>query len=260
MSLKPPYEDAVVVVTGASTGLGRAIAVGAADQGAKAVVINYASSEQEAEETARQVRALGADAVVVRGDVAEDADCVSIAAAAARFGRIDALFCNAGKTTRPAHAHQLDKLSGDDFLDVYRVNVVGTFQTIRACRELLEKSERAAVVATSSVAGVTGNGSSIAYSASKAALNTMVLTLARGLAPRIRINAVAPGFMDTVWFDKLGPHRDKIRESVIERTPLQVASTPEDIAGTALFLGCEASCRVTGETLIADAGLRMTGG
>ena len=91
MSLKPPYEDAVVVVTGASTGLGRAIAVGAADQGAKAVVINYASSEQEAEETARQVRALGADAVVVRGDVAEDADCVSIAAAAARFGRIDAL-------------------------------------------------------------------------------------------------------------------------------------------------------------------------
>ncbi|MCT2400193.1 SDR family NAD(P)-dependent oxidoreductase [Novosphingobium mangrovi (ex Huang et al. 2023)] len=258
--MKPPYENAVVVVTGASTGLGRAIAVGAADQGARAVVINFASSESEAQETARQVRVLGAESVIVQGDVGNDADCIAIAEAAAPFGRIDALFCNAGKTTKPAHAHQLDKLSGDDFLDVYRVNVVGTFQTVRACRHLLERSGRAAIVATSSVAGVTGNGSSIAYSASKAALNTMVLSLARGLAPKIRINSVAPGFMDTVWFDKLGPHRDRIRESVIERTLLKVASTPEDIAGTALFLGSEAACRVTGETLIADAGLRMTGG
>ncbi|KHK90576.1 SDR family NAD(P)-dependent oxidoreductase [Novosphingobium malaysiense] len=258
--MKPPYENAVVVVTGASTGLGRAIAVGAADQGAKAVLINYASSQGEAQETARQVREHGAEAVIVQGDVASDADCQAIAAAAEPFGRIDALFCNAGKTTRPAHAHQLDKLSADDFVDVYRVNVVGTFQTVRACRDLLEKSDRAAIVVTSSVAGVTGNGSSMAYSASKAALNTMVLTLARGLAPKIRINSLAPGFIDTGWFDKLGPHRDKIRESVIERTPLQVASTPGDIAGTALFLGCEAANRVTGETLIADAGLRMTGG
>jgi NAD(P)-dependent dehydrogenase (short-subunit alcohol dehydrogenase family) len=259
--MKRPYENAIVVVTGASTGLGRAIAVAVADQGARAVIVNYASSEAEAQETARQVQALGAEAVVVQGDVGEDADCIAIAEAAAPYGRIDTLFCNAGKTTRvTAHAHQLDKLSGDDFLDVYRVNVVGTFQTVRACRALLEQSERAAVVVTSSVAGVTGNGSSIAYSATKGALNTMVLTLARGLAPKIRINAVAPGFMDTVWFDKIGPYRDRIRESVIERTPLKVASTAEDIAGTALFLGSEASCRVTGETLIADAGLRMTGG
>lgn len=258
--MKPPFEDAVVVVTGASTGLGRAIAVGAADQGASVVGVTYASSDSEAEETARQVRALGAKAVLVKGSIAEDADCRAIAQAMAPFGRIDALFCNAGRTTRPAHPGQLDKLSGDDFLDVYRVNVVGTFQTIRACRDLLERSDRAAIVVTSSVAGVTGNGSSIAYSASKAALNTLVLSLAMGLAPQIRINALAPGFIDTVWFDKLGPHRDKIRQSVIERTPLKVASTPEDIAGTALFLASEAACRVTGETLIADAGLRMTGG
>ncbi|MCJ2185516.1 SDR family NAD(P)-dependent oxidoreductase [Novosphingobium beihaiensis] len=259
--MTPPYENAIVVVTGASTGLGRAIAVGAADQGARAVIINYASNESEAQETAWQVRALGAEAVAVRGDVGEDADCIAIAEAAAPFGRIDALFCNAGKTTRvTAHAHQLDKLTGEDFLDVYRVNVVGTFQAVRACRALLEQSDRAAVVATSSVAGVTGNGSSIAYSASKGALNTMVLTLARGLAPKIRINAVAPGFMDTVWFDKMGPHRDKIRASVIERTPLKAAASAEDIAGTALYLGSEAANRVTGQTLVADAGLSMTGG
>lgn len=258
--MKPPYEDCVVVVTGGSSGLGRAIAIGAADQGASMVIVNYASSTAGAEETARQVRALGAEAVLVQGDVGSDEACRAIAAAAEPRGRIDALFCNAGKTTRPAFAHELDKLSGEDFLDVYRVNVVGTFQMVRAARDLLELSPRAAVVFTSSVAGVTGNGSSIAYSASKAALNTLALTLARGLAPKIRVNALAPGFIDTGWFDKLGPHRDRIRQSVIERSPLKVASSPEDIAGTALFLGSEAACRVTGETLIADAGLRMTGG
>jgi NAD(P)-dependent dehydrogenase (short-subunit alcohol dehydrogenase family) len=259
--LKPPFENAVVVVTGASTGLGRAIAVGAAGQGARVVAIGYSASEAEAQETARQVRDMGAEALLVRGNVAQDDDCRAIADAMAPYGRIDALFCNAGKTTpRAAYPHQLDKLSGEDFLDVYRVNVVGTFQTIRACRDLMEQSDRAAVVVTSSVAGVTGNGSSIAYSASKAALNTMVLTLAIGLAPKIRINALAPGFIDTGWFDKLGPHRDKIRQSVAERAPLKVASQPEDIAGTALFLASEAACRITGETLIADAGLRLVGG
>lgn len=254
------YENAVVVVTGASTGLGRAIATGAAEQGARVVVVNYASNEAEAMETARQVRDFGAEAVVVQGDVASDGDCRGIAEAVQAYGQIDALFCNAGKTTRPAHAHQLDKLSGEDFVDVYRVNVVGTFQTIRACRELLERSERAAVVVTSSVAGVTGIGSSMAYAASKAALNTLVLSLARGLAPRIRVNSLAPGFIDTGWFDKLGPHRDAIRKSVAERAPLKVASTPQEIAGTALFLGSEAACRVTGQTLVADAGLSMVGG
>jgi 3-oxoacyl-[acyl-carrier protein] reductase len=88
----------------------------------------------------------------------------------------------------------------------------------------------------------------------------MALTLARGLAPKIRVNALAPGFIDTGWFDKLGPHRDRIRESVIARSPLAMACSPTDIAGTALFLASPAACGVTGETLIADAGLRMTGG
>lgn len=258
--MKSPYEEAVVVVTGASTGLGRAIAVGAAEQGAQVVVVNYAASAAEAQETASLVEAAGALAVLAQGDVAADADCARIAGAAAPYGRIDALFCNAGRTTRPAHPHELDKISGEDFLDVYRVNVVGAFQMVRAARSLLEASPRAAVVMTSSVAGVTGAGSSIAYSASKGALNTMALTLARGLAPAIRVNAIAPGFIDTPWFDKLGPHRDRIRESVIQRTPLRVASSPEDIAGTVLFLGSPAACRITGEVLVADAGLRMTGG
>jgi len=257
--MKPPFADCVVVVTGGSTGLGRAIAVGAADQGARVVVISYRSNAAEAEETASRVRALGAQALCVQGDVGCEDDCRALAAAAAPHGRIDALFCNAG-TTKTAHPQDLDKISGEDFLEIYRVNVVGAYQALRACRSLLEQSARAAVVFTSSVAGITGNGSSVAYSASKAALNNLALSLARGLAPTIRVNALAPGFIDTPWFDKLGSNRDRIRESVIARTPLKVASSPEDIAGTALFLASEAACRVTGETLIADAGLRMTGG
>lgn len=257
--MTPPYNDAVILVTGASTGLGRAIAVGAADQGARVVVINYAHSAAEAEETARLVREAGAAAVLVQGDVGQDEDCRRIVAAAEPFGRIDALFNNAG-TTKLAKLQDLDALTDEDFLAIYRVNVVGPYQITRAARSLLEASDRASVVMTSSVAGVTGSGSSIAYSASKGALNNLAKSLARALAPRIRVNALCPGFIDTPWFDKLSSARAQIRESVTKRTLLQAAPTPDDIAGSALFLGSKASWPVTGENLLADAGLSMTGG
>jgi 3-oxoacyl-[acyl-carrier protein] reductase len=130
------FEDFVVVVTGASTGLGRAIAVETARQGAKTVVVNYARSAAEADETARLVEAEGATAVLIQGDVASDDDCRKIAAAAQPFGRIDALFNNAG-TTRFANHADLDAVSAQDFLDLYSVNVVGAYQMVRACRALL---------------------------------------------------------------------------------------------------------------------------
>ncbi|MGE3692309.1 MAG: SDR family NAD(P)-dependent oxidoreductase [Novosphingobium sp.] len=256
----PPYENTIVAVTGASTGLGRAIAVGAAEQGARAVLINFASSTAEAEETARLVADAGAEAVLAQGDVGDDANCRALAAAAQRFGRIDALFANAG-TSKIAGYNDLDALSGDDFMEIYRVNVVGAYQTIRAARALLEQSDRAAIVNTSSIAGVNGNGSSLAYSASKGALNALTLGLARALAPRIRVNAICPGFIDSPWFDKLGypGGAAALRESMARRTPLQAASTPQDIAGSALFLGSKAARHVTGETLLADAGLHLGG-
>lgn len=257
--MRGAYDDAVVMVTGGSSGLGRAIAIGAAEQGARAVIVNYAGNRAGAEETADAVRAHGAEAIVVQGDVAVDADCRAVAGAALTFGRIDALFNNAG-LTKAAKYDDLEALSAEDFLGVYRVNVVGPYQMVRATRTLLEASDRAAVVMTSSIAGVTGGGSSIAYSASKGALNNLALALARALAPRIRVNALCPGFIDTPWFDKLGSARARIRDSIAERTPLQVASTPEDIAGSALFLGSPAARHVTGETLLADAGLHLTGG
>jgi len=253
-----PYADTIVAITGASTGLGRAIAVGAAQQGAKAVVINFASSVAEAEETARLVREAGAEAILVQGDVGEDATCRAIAAAAEPFGRIDALFNNAG-TTRIVPYNDLEALDGDEFMRIYRVNVVGPYQMARAARTLLDASDRAAVVNSSSVAGVTGGGSCIAYSASKGALNNLTMALARALAPRIRVNAICPGFIDSPWFDKLGYPGGSagLREHIAATTPLKAASTPEDIAGTALFLGSEAARHVTGETLLVDAGLHL---
>ncbi len=151
------FDGFTVVVTGASTGLGRAIALEVAGRGAGLVVVNFARSAEEAEETARMVEALGARAVLAQGDVAVDADCQAIAQAAASTGRIDALFNNAGVTKfAPNHA-DLDAVNAEDFLRLYSVNVVGAFQMTRAARSLLEaarvggRSERNASIAGLSV-------------------------------------------------------------------------------------------------------------
>ncbi|MFT4253696.1 MAG: SDR family NAD(P)-dependent oxidoreductase [Caulobacter sp.] len=254
------FDGFSVVVTGASTGLGRAMAVETARRGAALVVVNFASSADEAEETARQVEALGARAALVRGDVADDADCRRIVEAAAPSGRIDALFNNAGVTKfAPRHA-DLDAVSAEDFLRLYSVNVVGAFQMVRAARSLLEAAPRpGAVVNTSSIAGVMGNGSSVPYAASKGAMTTMTLSLARALAPRIRVNAVCPGFIDTPWFGKAMDEEkiERLRAGAAAATPLQVASSAEDVAGAAVFLASPASRHVTGETLLVDAGLHL---
>ncbi len=251
------YEGFVVVVTGASSGLGRAIAEQAAEKGARRVVINYASNEAEAKETARRVEAHGAEPVLVKGDVARDEDCRRIAEAAG--ARVDALFNNAGQTTFAAHA-DLDAVDADDFARIYAVNVVGAFQMIRACRAALEVAPQpGAVVNTSSIAGVTGIGSSVPYAASKGALVTMTLSLARALAPKIRVNAICPGYIDTPWFGRgmSAEAVDALRRNAAAATPLQLASRPEDIAPGAIFLASPGARHITGETLLVDAGSHL---
>lgn len=253
------FEGKVLLVTGSATGLGAAIAVGAAARGAKAVVLNCTRSLKEAEETADRVRAAGADTTIAEGDVSDDDACRAIAQAAARFGRVDALVNNAGMTKHvPNHAN-LDGLAPADFLRIYSVNVVGPFLMVRAARSLLEAAERPSVLMVSSIAGVTGIGSSVAYAASKGALNTMTLSLARALAPKIRVNALCPGFIDTRWFpDAFGADvTQRIRDNVIANTPLRAASTAEDIADAGLFLISDAARHVTGETLLVDAGSHL---
>lgn len=251
------------IVTGSASGLGAATAEILARSGAR-LVINYSSSQKEAEATADLCRKAGAaEVVVAQGDVSKDEDCRRIVAAAAPWGRLDVLVNNAGTTKHVAHA-DLDGLSAEDFQRLYGVNTIGPFQMVRAARGLLEAAAKAsgrpaAVVNVSSVAGISGVGSSIAYAASKGALNTMTLSLARALAPLIRVNTVCPGYIDTPWFTKgRGEAGAKqVRDSVVAKVPLKVASTAEDIAQLVSFLALPASGNMTGEVVRMDAGMHL---
>ena len=257
-----PGDGLCAIVTGSASGLGAATAAILAKGGAR-VVVNYSSSQKEAEATADQCRSAGAEVVVVQGDVSRDEDCRKIAAAAAPWGRLDALINNAGTTKHMAHDN-LDGLSAEDFQRIYGVNTIGPYQMIRATRSLLEAGARAsgrasAVVNISSVAGISGIGSSVAYAASKGALNTITYSLARALAPLIRVNTVCPGYIDTPWFTKgRGEAGAKqVRDSVVARVPLKVASSAEDIAEVVCFLATPASSNMTGEIVRMDAGMHL---
>lgn len=246
------------IVTGSATGLGAAVAQKLAGRGMN-VLINYATKAKEAEETAALCRKAGVDAFAVQGDVGQDADCRKLATAALdRFGRIDVLVNNAGTTKFASHG-DLEALSADDFLSIYRVNVVGAYQMTRACAPEMKKRGVGAVVNVSSIAGLTGIGSSIAYAASKGAMNTMTLSLARALAPEIRVNAVCPGFIQTRWFsDRFGDAvTERIAESQRQTTPLKRAGTPEDVSDAVVFLCTEGARHITGVFLSSDAGLHL---
>src|SRR5471032_949076 len=250
------------IVTGSASGLGAATAVILAKCGAR-IVVNYSSSQKEAEATADLCRAAGGEVVVVQGDVSRDEDCRKIVAAAAPWVRLDALINNAGTTKHMAHGN-LDGLSAEDFQRLFGVNTIGPFQMLRAARSLLEAGAAAsarasAVVNVSSVAGISGVGSSIAYAASKAALNTMTYSLARALAPLIRVNTVCPGYIDTPWFTKGRGVEGaaKIRDNIVAKVPLKVASSADDIASLVCFLATPASSNMTGEIVRMDAGLHL---
>src|SRR6201992_4034250 len=221
------------IVTGSASGLGAATAAMLAKDGAR-IVINYSSSQKEAEETADLCRTAGGEVVVVQGDVSRDDDCKRIVAAASPWGRLDVLVNNAGTTKHVPHG-DLDGLSSEDFQRLFGVNTIGPFQMVRATRALLEAAAKesgraSSVVNVSSVAGISGIGSSVAYAASKGALNTITYSLARALAPLIRVNTVCPGYIDTPWFTK-GRGVDgaaKVRDAVIAKVPLKRASSAED--------------------------------
>jgi len=251
------------IVTGSASGLGAATAEILAKGGAR-LIINYSSSQKEAEATAEACRKAGAaEVLVVQGDVSRDDDCRKIAAAVSAWGQLDVLINNAGTTKHVAH-NNLDGLSAEDFQRLFAVNTIGPFQMVRAARGLLEAAAKAsgrpsAVVNVSSVAGISGVGSSIAYAASKGALNTMTQSLARSLAPMIRVNAVCPGYIDTPWFTK-GRGEEaarQVRDTVVAKVPLKVASSAEDIAQLVCFLATPASCNMTGEVVRMDAGMHL---
>ena len=222
------------------------------------VVINYTKSEAEARATQAECEKLGVQTLLCQADVSKDEDCRRMAAAAMqKWGRIDALINNAGTTQFVNHA-DLEGLSADDFHRIYAVNVIGPFQMTRAVTPHMKAAGRGAIVNVSSIAGVMGVGSSIAYTASKGALNTMTLSLARALGPEIRVNTICPGFIQGRWLrGGMGDDAYEAAKAMQERTtPLRKAGTPEDMAQAAVWF-VEGADLITGEILIVDAGAHL---
>ena len=249
-------ERKAAIITGSATGVGAATALGLAQRGYD-VLINYSKSEPEAQASAAACRQAGADALLVRGDVAEDADCRALAEAAlGRWGRIDALVNNAGITSFAGTANW-DAIDAATLQRIYGVNVIGAFQMVRACTPHL-KAAQGASVNVSSIAGSLGIGSSVGYIASKGAVNSLTLHLARVLAPDSRVNAVCPGMITTRWFvDGIGAENfHKLKTQYEQTTPLGRACTAEDVAEAVIWL-VDGARTVTGELVLLDSGMHL---
>ena len=252
-------EGSVFIVTGSATGLGAAVARRLSSKSGK-VVINYTKSEAAAKATVEACEKLGGETLLCRADVSIDDDCRRMAAEAIqRFGRIDGLVNNAAQGKIAPHA-DLEALSSDDFLRIFAVNVVGPYQMVRAVTPHMKKQGKGSIVNISSISAMTGSGSSIAYAVSKGALNTMTLSLARALAPEIRVNAVCPGVMQTRWWrDGLGEEKyQSFIENYAKAAPLKAAGDPELVAEPVVWL-LEGAEQVTGETIMVDSGAHLGG-
>ena len=250
-------KSAVCIVTGSAVGVGAACAVQLAKKGAR-VVINYSKSEKEARDTQAQCHAAGSETILVQGDVAQDADCKRIAQAALdKWGRIDGLINNAA-ITKFVDQRDLDGLDANDFQRLYAVNVIGPYQMTRAAAPALEK-QGGSVVMISSMSGIVGIGSSNAYVASKGALNTMTLALARSLAPKVRVNAVCPGLIETRWHTARFQNTDdyaKFVDKYAENVALGKACNAADVAEVAVWL-IESGGMITGEMIKVDGGAHL---
>ena len=248
----------VSIITGSAAGLGASVAQQLAAKGCN-VVINYSRSEADAKETQAACEAEGVETLLVQADIGDDAQCRRLAdETMAKWGRIDSLINNAGMTKYVAH-DDLEGLTSEDFANIFRLNVTGVYQMIRAVAPHMKAGGLGSVVNISSAAGESGGGSCVAYAASKGALNIMTKSLARSLAPEIRVNAVCPGFIGTRW-QVAGSGSDEVYnkrvKSLEESTPLRRANTPDDIAESVVWF-VEGARWVTGETLLVDSGSHL---
>lgn len=248
MSEKPNRN--VALVTGSATGIGRACALRFAELGFD-VVVNYSRSEAEARETLQLVEACKVRSLLIGCDVGNDAAVRKMfQQIESEFGRLDVLVNNAGTTFFIDHK-KLDELTEEKWDHILQVNLKGPFFCVRAAVPLMRKSGGGAIVSVSSVAGISGDGSSIAYAASKGALNTMTKSLARALGPDIRVNAVCPGPVDTRWLRNVMTP-DQIERSMAT-TPLRRPALPEDIADAVIYLATGTTL-TTGQCLVVDGG------
>ena len=242
----------VAIVTGGSSGIGAATVKELSRRGWQ-VVVNYSKNHDAAKKVVAECK----NALAVQADVSRDEECRRLAKTVIeKCGGIDALVNNAGTTKAVPHA-ELDGLSAEDFQRIYQMNVVAPFQLVRACASAL-KERRGAIVNVSSVAAVLGTGSSIAYAASKAALNTMTFSLARVLAPEVRVNCVCPGHTNTPWHTAArgAAGAAEVEKRYASIAPLKAASEPEDVADAIVWL-IEGARRVTGEVVFVDGGMHV---
>lgn len=242
--------DRAALVTGSATGIGRATAWLLAEQGLD-VAINYSRSKAEAEEAADGVRQRGRKVLLVQADVGDAAAVAELVESTTRaFGGLDVLVNNAATTQFIRH-DDLDALTDPVWESIFRVNVLGTFYACRSAMPAL-KVRQGNIVNVASVAGVGGSGSSIPYAASKGAVITMTKSLARAFAPGVRVNAVAPGPVQTRW---LADHQEMV-ESAVAQTPLKRPATAEDVAAAIAYLAIGTTL-TTGQVLVLDGGRTM---
>ena len=251
------FEGKVAVITGSSAGIGAEAAKKITSLGGK-VTINYSKSKEAAEEVAHECSRLGEAPLIIKADIANDEGCKHlIDTAFSKFSAINILINNAGRTKFADHSN-LDALQRDDFEDILALNLNSNYELIKHARPHLAKNRKSSIVNISSVAGLRGLGSSVAYAASKGALNSMTLALSRSLGPDgIRVNALCPGFVATDWWkNSLGDEKFKKAIIAYEKTnPLGECPTAEDIIGSVLFFASDLSNHVTGQLLAVDGGL-----
>lgn len=242
------------LVTGAATGIGRAIVESLANGGYD-VAVNFSRSEEAARETARRATAAGADAILIKGDVSVEADVEAmIAAVEARWGgRLDLLVNNAGVSSE-VPPNKFDTMSVEDFDRVFAVNVRGTFLSTKHAARLLKAMPSACVVNTASIVGLRPGPQPLPYSSSKAAIVSMTRTLAGALGPGIRVNAVAPGWLEGDWMERtLGENYDRLMERRAKATPLKRNARVEDVGAAVLTLATQLLF-TTGQTVVIDGG------
>jgi 3-oxoacyl-[acyl-carrier protein] reductase len=247
-----PDQRPAALVTGSATGIGRAAAIALAGAGYD-VAVNYSRSADAARQTADACAAHGANCMVIGCDVADDAAVRSMVAdIEAAFGRLDVLCNNAGITAN-APFKDLDAIDLDEWDRVFAVNVRGIVQVTRACVPML-RTALGCIVNTASIVGLRPGPQPLAYSTSKAGVVALTRTLALALGPEIRVNAVAPGWMEGDWMMRmLGDDYDRLMQRRARMTPLKRCVTAEDVAETILSL-VESNRFVSGEVVVVDGG------